>query len=360
MNKPPAERWLGPGIAWAALAAVAAGLLPIFAKQAYAAGGAPIAVAMLRTVGAAGLLWIVHLLFYRKHLTIYPFALVACLAAGAVNGVGSLLFYVGLARVDASLAQLLFTLHVIFLTVFSWLDGHRFSWLTWLRIGLGILAVGLLKWSGSSELDWTSAAMLVTAGGLYALHVFINQRTLFDVPAPTVTLYTLTGMAVTVVIGYVAVGFPAAPTSLTGWVPIALLTLFTIGQRLTLFLGVKQIGGPQTILLNLSEVFVTILAAALLLGESLTAGQWLGVAVLAVSIWLITRETALTAPPRPRPWVQIFATLYHTLTGGAERAGARVHPQLSAPPARNGSIPPEPPVEDHAQEDPVVPEPETR
>ncbi len=352
MKSPGQARALNLGVLAAALAAVAAGLLPIFAKQAYAAGAAPIAVAMLRTVGAAGLLWVIHLLFYRKHLQIYPFALGACLVAGAVNGVGSLFFYVGLSRVDAALAQLLFTLHVIFLTVFSWLDGHRFSALTWLRIGLGIVAVGLLKWSGSEELDWMSAAMLVTAGGLYALHVFINQRTLFDVPAPTVTLYTLTGMAVTVVIGYVVVGFPAVPQSAAGWAPIVLLTLFTIFQRLTLFLGVKALGGPQTILLNLAEAFVTILAAALWLGETLTPGQWLGVAVLAASIWLITREDALGALPRPRPWVQIFTSLYHTLTGGAERSGARPH--LPPAPTLNGSTTPETHLNgSSAEEEPV-------
>ena len=345
------SRSLSAGVWAAALATVSAGLLPIFAKQAYAAGGAPIAVAMLRTVLAAGLLWLIHLLFWRKYLTIYPFAFAACLVAGAVNGIGSLLFYVGLARVDAALAQLLFTLHVLFLTMFSWLDGHRFSWLTWLRLGLGLIAVALLQTTGSGTLDWTSALMLVAAGGLYALHVFINQRTLYDVPSPTVTLYTLTGMAATVVIGYVAVGLPAMPGTVAGWLPIALLTVFTIVQRLTLFLGVKELGGPQTILLNLGEVLIAILAAVLLLGERLTAGQWAGAAVLGLSVWLITRENQLGDLPRPRPWVQIFTSLYHTLTGGAERSAARVHaPQ---PPTANGAAP-GPHAESAPTQDPPV------
>ena len=107
--------------------------------------------------------------------------------------------------------------------------------------------------------------------------------------------------------------------------PIVWLTLFTIVQRLTLFMGVKQLGGTQTILVNLGEALVTILAAALFLGESLSPGQWAGALVLAVSIGLIVREGKLGALPQPRPWVQIFTTLYHTLTGGAERAGARAH-----------------------------------
>jgi hypothetical protein len=39
----------------------------------------------------------------------------------------------------------------------------------------------------------------------------VNQRVLFDVPAPTVALYTLTAMAVTMSIGYLQAGAPALP-----------------------------------------------------------------------------------------------------------------------------------------------------
>ena len=38
----------------------------------------------------------------------------------------------------------------------------------------------------------------------YALHLLINQRVLYEVPAPTVTFYTLLGMAVTVSVAFLA------------------------------------------------------------------------------------------------------------------------------------------------------------
>lgn len=37
---------------------------------------------------------------------------------------------------------------------------------------------------------------------MYAAHLVVNQRVLYDVPAPTVVLYTLSAMAVTVSVGY--------------------------------------------------------------------------------------------------------------------------------------------------------------
>jgi len=302
----PPPRWSSAqaqGIVAALLSAVASGFVPIFGKQAFEAGLEPFTVVMLRTVGAVGVLWVIYLLFFRKFIYIYPFAFISCLAAGIINGLGSLLFYNSLKSLNASLSQLLFTLYLIFLTLFSWLDGYRLSRLTWIRLGLALVAVFLLKWSDPGNADWGAALAMIAAGAMYGLHIWINQRTLYDAPAPTVTLYTLSGMAGTVLAPYFFNGMPPLPATLNTWTPVMLLTLVTITARITLFVGVKQLGGMQAVLLNLSEAFVTILAAILLLNEVFTGLQWLGAALLAVSVLLITQEQALGAIPRPKPWL---------------------------------------------------------
>ncbi|MBL8056111.1 MAG: DMT family transporter [Anaerolineales bacterium] len=323
------------GIAAALLSAFVSGLVPIFGKQAYEAGLAPFTVVMLRTVGAAAGLWLAHLLFWRKFVYIYPFALAACLMAGLVNGLGSLLFYTSLQKLDASLSQLLFTLYLLFLTLFSWLDGYRISRLTLLRVGLALAAVFLLKWAGSGAADWPAALMMIGAGAMYALHVSINQRTLYDVPAPTVTLYTLTGMAATVLTAYLLGGRPPLPASGAAWTPVLLLTAVTLIARLTLFLGVKHLGGMQAVLINLGEALVTVVAAILVLGETFTSVQWLGAAVLAGSLLLVTREQALGAIPRPKPWLPIFTQWFATLAALLNPPPAPPHP----PPAPLAPVP---------------------
>lgn len=302
------------GIGAALLSAVASGFVPIFGKQAFEAGLDPFTVVMLRTVGAVGVLWVVYLLFFRRFIYIYPFAFVSCLAAGVINGLGSLLFYNSLKSLNASLSQLLFTLYLIFLTLFSWLDGYRLSRLTWVRLGLALMAVSLLKWSDPGNADWGAALAMIAAGAMYGLHIWINQRTLYDAPAPTVTLYTLSGMASTVLVAYLFNGMPPLPATASSWTPVLLLTFVTITARITLFVGVKQLGGMQAVLLNLSEAFVTILAAILLLNETFTGLQWLGTACLALSVFLITREQALGAIPRPQPWLLIFTTWFETIS----------------------------------------------
>ncbi|MGQ0600115.1 MAG: DMT family transporter [Anaerolineales bacterium] len=328
-------RWSTPqlqGVFAALLSALMSGMIPILGKQAYAEGVEPFTLAMLRTVGAAGVLWILYLLFWRQYVYIYPFGLAGCLAAGVINGLGSLLFYTSLRELNASLSQLLFTLYPIFLTLFSWLDGYRISRLTLMRLGLALSAVLLLKWADPANANWLAALMMIAAGAAYALHVSINQHTLIDVPAPTVTLYTLTGMATTVFVGYLVGGVPPMPATAMAWQPVFALMLVTLTARLTLFMGVKQLGSMQAVLINLSESLITILAAILWLGETFTPVQWMGAGLLAMSLLLVVREEALGEIPRPKPWLQIFTYWF----------AMAQHAFDPAPPPERKTIPPPP------------------
>jgi drug/metabolite transporter (DMT)-like permease len=301
------SRTQAQGVSAALLSAVVLGLAPIFGKQAMLAGTPPLSVVMLRTLLAVGSLWFLFLLFGRRYFYIYPVGLVGCLAAGVINGLGSLMYYTGLGRLDASLAQLLYTLYPVCLTLFARLDGHRTSGFTLLRMLLALAAVYLLTRHGRAETDWLGAMLMLGAGVLYAGHLVVNQRVLYDVPAPTVALYTLTGMAVVVVLGYLLSGAPAMPPSMVAWEAVLLLTLVTVISRVSLFLGVKRLGGLQTALIGLSELLVTVLAALLLLGETLSPVQWLGAAALTVSVLLVVRERSLGHLPVPRPWTPILA-----------------------------------------------------
>ncbi len=297
------------GIVAALLSAVVLGLAPTFGKQAINAGTPALSVVAVRTLLATLSLWVVFSLHPagRRLFYIYPVGLWGCLTAGVVNGLGSLMYYTGLARLDASLAQMLYTLYPIFLTLFLRLEGHAVSRFTLLRLGLALLAAFLLTQRGLVQADWLGAALMVGAGLFYAAHLTVNQRVLYDVPAPTVALYTLTAMTVTVAVGYLAAGAPALPPNAGAWQAVLLLTVVTVVSRVSLFLGIKRLGGVQTALIGLSELLVTVLSAFVLLGEQLTALQWFGAALLAVSVLLVARERRLGTLPTPRPWTPLLA-----------------------------------------------------
>jgi drug/metabolite transporter (DMT)-like permease len=64
----------------------------------------------------------------------------------------------------------------------------------------------------------------------------------------------------------------------------------TFLARLTLFVGVKFLGGLQTALLGLGELLVTIFFSYVWLGERLGWLQWLGVILLVISLVLVRFE----------------------------------------------------------------------
>lgn len=277
------------GILAAFASAVFLGFAPVFGKLAITQGFSPLAVVALRTSLAAGALLLIVLLFYRSFLYIFPVGLIGCVLAGVINGLGSLLYYLALGRLEASIGQLLYSLYPFFVALWLALDHQPPTRLTIFRIGLASIAVLLLTNVPGKPADIAGILMMLGAAVLYAMHLPINQRVLYEVPAPTVTLYTLLSMSAVVVPAYFLFD-RQWPVQAAPWLPVLGLTLVTFFSRLALFFGVKKIGGMQTALLGLGELLIAIVFSHVWLGESLTALQWLGALGLGLSLILVAFE----------------------------------------------------------------------
>ncbi len=295
------------GINAAVISSFFLGLAPVFGKAAMGTGKfSPLAVVALRTSMAALLLVLIILAFKRRSLYIYPVGLLGCLMAGTVNGIGSIFYYVGLSKLNASVAQMLYALYPLFVALWFQLDKQSHSKLTGFRIVIALLSAFLLTRVNTGRIDLWGMIFMLIAAALYALHLPINQRVLYDIPAPTVTVYTLLAMSLIVVPAYLIFD-RSLPTGNAPWLPVLGLTAVTFFSRLLLFLGVKHIGGMQTALLGLGELLVAILFSHLLLGESLTSLQWLGTAGLATSLLLAWFERPPSNPAHPHgllSWLQ--------------------------------------------------------
>jgi drug/metabolite transporter (DMT)-like permease len=225
----------------------------------------------------------------RNALYIYPIGLVGCFLAGLVNGVGSLFYYAALSRLDASVGHMLYSFYPVFVALWLLLDHHPLRASTLVRLLVSVPAIYLLVRTGSKPVDLIGAAMMIGSAILYALHLIINQRVLYDVPAPTVTFYTLLSMSAVVVPVYLLMdrSLPVIPAGgsfvAIWWAPVG-MALVTFASRLTLFMGVKHLGGLQTALLGLAELLVTVALAQWWLGESLTTGQWIGAGLMIVCL----------------------------------------------------------------------------
>ena len=132
---------------------------------------------------------------------------------------------------------------------------------------------------------------MLGAGLMYAMHLAVSQRVLYEMPAPTVTLYVLTSMTAVVCVAYVMHGPSAVP--LAGLPPTLMLAGITVLSRLLMFLGVKQLGSIQTALLGVTEILVTVILSIFVLGEQLVGRQWIGAIILITSLLLIIFEPGI-------------------------------------------------------------------
>ncbi len=296
-----ANRKQAKGVQAALTSALFLGLAPVFGRLAIVNGMPWQFVVAMRTLCAALLLLVVMVIFRRQFLFIYPAGLIGCILAGWVNGMGSLLYYSALGRIESSLGQSIYSLYPLFVAIWLWLDRQSLSRLTIVRLMLVPPALVLLTQSGHN-IDYIGMGMMLGSAALYALHLPINQRVLYDMPAPTVTLYTLLAMSATVLPVLFFVNF-SKPVPMPAWEGLAALTLVTFFSRLTLFLGVKNLGGLQTALLGLSELLITILFSHLILNETLSLLQWLGVGILVLSLFLVRFEKTIPKLPRPGGWL---------------------------------------------------------
>jgi len=289
------------GVQAALLSAGLLGLAPVFGKQAVNLHITPLAIVGFRTLIAAVVLLAIMAIFGRKYLFIYPAGLMGCGLAGLLNGVGSIFYYAALGRINASLGQLLYSLYPLFVAVVLALDSQPPSQLTIFRIFLATIAIIFLTYTSTGMVDYIGVLQMLAGSLLYAIHLPVNQRVLYDVPAPTVTVYTLLAMSLVVFPAFLLFDRTLPPAGT--WWPIIGLTIVTFTSRLSLFLGIKHLGGMQTALLGLLELLVTIGLSLLWLNETFTPMQWIGAGILILSTLLVYFEKPVMRTPHHGGWL---------------------------------------------------------
>ncbi len=303
-------RWSNRGVVAAFLTPFFLGMAPIFGKLAINAGADSFTVAAWRTVVAVVFLWAVYFLFIRRYIYIYPAGLLGCVVIGIINGIGSLFYYGGLGMLDASLGQLLNGMYLIFVVLLSRLGGEPVDRRLALRVTVAFLALVILTGFGSTPPNWFGVGLMLANALMFAGTVMLSQYVLYEMPAPTVTLYTLTTMAVLVTMVWAAVGTPMRPEAAQAALPpIFILGLTTAFSRVSLFAGVKFFGSLQTAILALTEIGVALALAFFVLGDRLTPPQIFGVGLLVVSILMIRPRDMLPHGVNPTRLVSNLSDL---------------------------------------------------
>lgn len=299
------------------------GAAPILGKMALLEGVNAFSVAALRTLVAVALLWVIYLLFYRRYIYIYPAGLIGCVVIGVVNGIGSLFYYSGLDFVDASLAQLLNGMYLLFALLLSHLGGQYLDRRTVFRVMLALAALVMLTGIGSSPVNWLGVALMLANALMFAGTMMLSQNLLYEMPAQTATLYILTTMGALVTVVWLLVGkFPTEAALEGAALPIVALGVTTMLSRLAMFTGVKFIGGMQTAIIAVMEIGVSLVLAFIVLGDRLTAVQAVGVALF---IWCLLLIRPHDLQNRLKPSAFVTVNTHHPRRTGSGRLSRMIH-----------------------------------
>jgi len=279
------------GVGAALLSTVFLGWAPIFGKLAYNSGMTPYTVVAIRTVLAAAFLWMFYLIFWRRYIVVTRYELAGCVTVGLINGIGSLFYYTALSRIDASLVSLINTLYTLWVVVFLAASGQPLSRYTALSLLLAGCGVALLTQARGPTADALGITLMLVSAATYGWHLVLGQWVVADTAPHSVALYVLTTMAVVVGVARVVQSTPLEPITTAGWSAVFGLGVVTALSRLFMFVGLGRLGGIQTALLGLSELFVTLLVAFMLLGERLTGWQWAGGGLVITAGLLVRRDS---------------------------------------------------------------------
>jgi drug/metabolite transporter (DMT)-like permease len=273
-----------------AFSAAGFGAMPIFARQAYAAGVDQYGILLPRFVIAAMLLALLAVV--RKSRMPRGRHVVALALLGGVGYVGqSMLYYTALHHASAGLVALLlyafpFIVAVLAAVFLRERLGPRHL------VALPIAAVGLALTIGGGSGSPLGVALGLGAALIYSLYIVGGTHVMRQVD-PLVASSIVCAAAATslaaIALGRAAAGLPVAlPQDLSGWVPVALIALVSTVLAITAFLvGLKWLGASLTSVLSTLEPVVSVMLGALVLHETVSGLQAAGGAiVIAAAIWL--------------------------------------------------------------------------
>ena len=279
------------GALFVALSASAFGAMPIFGRYAYAGGADVLGLLTLRFLIGGGILAAVACrrgVAWPCGRTLWGIA-----AMGALGYVGqSLCYFIALQHAQASLVALLLYLYPAFVTLLAalWL-GERLTLMKGAALVLCLAGSALMVGGGKGEP--LGIVLGMTAAIVYSLYIVAGARLTRGVdPLATTAVVCLAAAAVfcTVAITRTLSGapphLPGTPLAWAALVAIAIVS--TVTAMLAFFAGLTRLGAACTSMLSTLEPVVTVLLAAVLLGERLTVLQWIGgAAVLGAVLWLV-------------------------------------------------------------------------
>jgi drug/metabolite transporter (DMT)-like permease len=276
------------------------GFLGFFGKVGYELGYTPLSLLTVRFALATGMLWALALV---RGTSLYkvPLGTMPILVTQGVSYAGTALgFFYALSYWSASLAAIVFYLHpVLTITVATFLFKERFTRSKGAAVLLAVLGTALISSPGSGAAGFHPLGFLwITFGAAsYSLFTLIGQRTTRGMDSLTVTTYSITFCALTLVLLNPPLYMFNGSLTLPMWaVGLGVSFVSSVLAILLYVVGIKAIGAAKTSVASALEPLSAVLLASLLLGEKLLGLQWAGMALILLAVMALQFDHPVEQP----------------------------------------------------------------
>ncbi len=278
------------------VSAVSFGLMPIFARYAYAAGVGVGELLFLRFLFASIVMAIFLGLtgkFVRPDVGKVLFLL-------GLGGIGYFLqatfYFTSLTYIPVSLLALILYSYPAFVTVGSIsLGWERLSRRILTSLVLALIGVVLVANAGVS-FKTIGILMAVGAAITYSVYILAGSRALKGMSGEAAILYVMVGATISFALSDLVTGNLQFVWQPEGWAWIVLITIIcTCVAATTFFQGLRFVGPARSSILSVMEPLTAIIVASILFGELLNLQQWIGGLFIVVAV-LVTASGRVLVP----------------------------------------------------------------
>lgn len=272
------------------LASLGYGALPIFAKLALAAGVEVLPLLAWRFLIGSGLLWLFVAATGRARPPRGRW--MGLVLLGLLYALNAVCYMLGLDRLPASVATLvLFSYPAMTVLLARLWVGERLTPRRIAALALTTAGCALTVGTGLGGGDPLGVGLVLLGVVFLASWIVRSHGVLAGLPPISATATVLASTAVAISIAGLAtggVGVPLAPAPL---LLLGAIGLFSTAIPITAFLiGIQWIGPGRAATAATMEPAVTLALAAAVLGDRLSAGQWLGAALILAGVVALRLE----------------------------------------------------------------------